>query len=182
MPTPSEYVAQVRALGWNDLQALWSAIERRDTPRWEAGRALEYLVIRAFELDGAQGRWPYSVQLFGEDVEEIDGVVYCSGLSCLVESKDLSENVAIGPIAKLRNQLLRRPAGAVGLMFSRMGFTNPARFLAHFALPQAILLWSGGEIEYALAHERMCEFLMLKYRACIEDGLPDYDVRESGIP
>ena len=182
MPTPSEYEAQIRALGWNDLRALWSAIEQRDTPGWEAGKALEYLVIRAFELDGAQVRWPYSVHLFGEEVEEIDGVVYFAGLSCLVESKDLSENVAIGPIAKLRNQLLRRPAGTVGLMFSRMGFTDPARFLAHFALPQAILLWSGDEIEYALARERMGEFLMMKYRICVEDGLPVYDVRESDIP
>ncbi|MGI8430253.1 MAG: hypothetical protein ACR2OB_13365 [Solirubrobacteraceae bacterium] len=182
MSSPWEYETRIRALGWDDLRALWSAIERRDTPGWEAGKALEYLVIRAFELDGAQVRWPYSVQLFGEDVEEIDGLVYSSGLSCLVESKDLSENVAIGPIAKLRNQLLRRPAGAVGLVFSRMGFTDPARFLAHFALPQAILLWSGGEMQYALARERMGEFLMMKYRICVEDGLPFYDVRESDIP
>lgn len=182
MPSPLEYETRIRALGWNDLHALWDDIERRDTPGWAAGKAFEYLVLRAFELDGAQVRWPYSVQLFGEEVEEIDGVVYSAGLSCLVESKDLSENVAIGPIAKLRNQLLRRPAGTVGLMFSRTGFTDPARFLAHFALPQAILLWSGGEIEYALAQERMGEFLMMKYRTCVEDGLPDYDVRERGAP
>src|SRR5947209_18388617 len=106
MPTSSEYQARIGAHGWGELQTLWNAIERRDTPGWETGKALEYLVIRAFELDGAQVRWPYAVQLFGEDVEEIDGVVYYAGLSCLAECKDLSENVAIGPIAKLRNQLL----------------------------------------------------------------------------
>jgi restriction endonuclease len=169
-------------MDWRDLRALWNAIERRDTPQWEAGKAFEHLILRAFQLDGAQVRWPYPVQLFGEEVEEIDGAIYSLGLSCLVESKDWMENVAVGPIAKLRNQLLRRPSGTVGLMFSRTGFTDPARFLAHFALPQAILLWSGAEIEYALERTRICEFLALKHRVCVEHGLPDYDIRERDIP
>jgi hypothetical protein len=182
MPTAAEYETQAGLLNWAGLRVLWSAIEQRDTPGWEAGKALEYLVLRAFQLDGAQVRWPYLVELFGEEVEEIDGAVYYAGLSCLVESKDLSENVAISPIAKLRNQLMRRPAGTVGLMFSGTGFTEAARLLAHFTLPQAILLWSGEEIEYALAQERTCDFLVAKYRACVEDGLPDYDVLERDLP
>jgi hypothetical protein len=181
MPTAAEYEAQIALLNWDGLRTLWSAIERRGTPGWEAGKALEYLVIRAFQLDGALVRWPYSVHLFGEEVEEIDGAVHCVGLSCLVESKDLVEKVAIGPIAKLRNQLLRRPAGTVGLMFSRTGFTDQARYLAHFALPQPILLWSGWEIAHALAQARFCEFLGRKYRACVEDGLPDYSIGEEEI-
>lgn len=180
MPSEAEYKDRISVLDWKGLRALWRAIEQRDTPDWEPGKAFEYLVLRAFELDGAQVRWPYSVQLFGEDVEQIDGAVYCAGLSCLIESKDLVDRVAIGPIAKMRNQLLRRPAGTVGLMFSRMGFTEPARFLAHFALPQAILLWSGEEIEYVLRQKNGCDLLLVKYRACVEDGLPDYDIRERG--
>jgi hypothetical protein len=182
MSTAAVYQARIEELGWEELQTLWTAIEQRDTPEWESGKAFEYLVIRAFQLDGAHVRWPYPVQLFGEEVEQIDGAVYCAGLACLVESKDLMDNVAIGPIAKLRNQLLRRPAGTVGLMFSRTGFTDPARFLAHFALPQAILLWSGEEIAYALRQKNICELLTLKYHVCVEHGLPDYDVRERDIP
>lgn len=89
--------------------------------------------------------------------------------------------MAFGPIAKVRNQLLRRPAGTVGLLFSRSGFTPPARSLAYFALPQAILLWSGGEMRYALEQREMCDLLVTKYRACVEDGLPDYNVRERNI-
>lgn len=182
MPTGAEYQVRIEEFSWEELQTLWMAIEQRDTTEWEAGKAFEYLILRAFQLDGAEVRWPYSVQLFGEEIEQIDGAVYCAGLSCLVESKDLAENVAIAPVAKLRNQLLRRPVGTVGLMFSRTGFTDPARVLAHFALPQAILLWSGEEIAYALRQKTICELLVLKYRVCVESGLPDYDVRERDIP
>src|SRR5436309_10604159 len=113
MPTATEYEAKIQGMRWPGLRKLWLAIEAQETPEWEPGKAFEYLVLRAFQLDGAQVRWPYLVHLFGEDVEEIDGAVYCAGLSCLVESKDLAGNVAVGPIAKLRNQLLRRPAGTV---------------------------------------------------------------------
>jgi hypothetical protein len=72
-------------------------------------------------------RYPYEVSLFGEKVEEIDGAVHLPGLSCLVESKDWGKNVAIGPIVKMRSQLLRRPGGTIGLMFSMKTFTKPAR-------------------------------------------------------
>jgi hypothetical protein len=177
------YQAMIEQYSWEDLRQLWQAIGRRDTPEWEAGKAFEYLVLRAFQLDGAQVRWPYSVRLFNqaEVVEQIDGAVHWEGLSCLVESKDLGDDkIAIAPIAKLRNQLLRRPAGTIGLMFSRTGFTDPARFLAHFALPQEILLWDGEIIEYALQQEKICEFLRSKHRVCVETGLVDYDVREEG--
>ncbi len=176
--------AMIQSLQWEDLRALWERIENRNTPEWGLGKAFEYLVIRAFQLDGADVKYSYRVRLFGEEVEQVDGVVYCSGLSCLVESKDFADrvNVDIAPIAKLRNQLLRRPANTLGLVFSRTGFTDPARHLSYFSLPQTILLWSGEEIEYALEQESICELLLLKYRVCVEDGLPDYDVRERDIP
>jgi hypothetical protein len=173
----------IRSLGWEGLRALWDNIENRSTPGWDSGKAFEYLVIRAFQLDGARVRWPYSVKLFDEEVEQIDGAVHCLGLSCLVESKDFAEGIKvnIAPIAKIRNQLLRRPAGVVGLVFSRTGFTLPARNLSCFSSPQAILLWNGEEIKYALDNEIIRELLMLKYRIYVEDGLPDYNVRERDI-
>jgi hypothetical protein len=179
-----DYERMIQSLQWDGLRTLWDNIENRSTPGWDAGQAFEYLVLRAFQLDGAEVKWPYSVELFGEKVEQIDGVVYSSGLSCLVESKDFRDktNVDIAPIAKLRNQLLRRPAATVGLVFSRTEFTEPARYLSYFSLPQTILLWSGEEIKYALDNETICELLTLKYRVCVEHGLPDYDVRERDIP
>lgn len=174
----------IQTLQWDGLRSLWQGIEQRNTPGWDQGKAFEYLVLRAFELDRADVRYSYSVKLFGEDVEQVDGVIYCFGIACLIESKDFAENVNvdIAPIAKLRNQLLRRPASTLGLIISRTGFTDPARHLSYFSLPQTILLWSGEEIKYALDQERMCDLLLLKYRVCVEDGLPDYDVRERDIP
>ena len=85
------------------------------------------------------------------------------------------------PIAKLRNQLLRRPAGTVGLVFSRTGFTEPARVLAQFTAPQAILLWSGDDLQFAFESQRICELLTLKYRICVELGVVDYDLQAGEI-
>jgi hypothetical protein len=67
-----------------------------------------------------------------------------------VESKDETADIAIAPVAKLRNQLLRRPSGTIGLLFASGRFTPAAALLAHFTLPQTILLWSRDDVEYCL--------------------------------
>ncbi|UUO15978.1 MULTISPECIES: restriction endonuclease [Aphanizomenonaceae] len=87
--------------------------------------------------------------LDGEEIEQIDGVVYADGLSCIIECKDTAKPVKIEPIAKLRNQLLRRPAATIGSIFSRSGFTEASETLAGFVAPQTILLWGGEEIKYS---------------------------------
>ncbi|MFM8330203.1 MAG: restriction endonuclease [Candidatus Methylumidiphilus sp.] len=183
MATDAEYKNAIQALGWPELRTLWDGIQQGDTPGWEAGKAFEYLVLRAFQLDGLDIRWPFSVNIFETaNVEQIDGVIHYVGLSCLVESKDYSDKVNIEPIAKLRNQLLRRPANTIGMIFSRSGFTKPAIMLCHFVFPQTILLWDGAEIEYALDNRKIAALLQLKYRASVEEGIPDYDVREEALP
>ncbi|MEM9538236.1 MAG: restriction endonuclease [Cyanobacteria bacterium P01_E01_bin.42] len=183
MATAAEYEGAIAALGWEGLRSLWQNIEQGTTDSfWESGKAFEYLVIRAFQLDGAAVRYPYSVRLFEDNVEQIDGAVYCNGLSCIVESKDLAQKVKIEPIAKLRNQLSRRPASTIGLVFSREGFTNSARTLVTFSAQPTILLWNGEEVQYSLEQERIGEFLTDKYRACVEEGIPDFDFRRGNIP
>src|ERR1700722_12583710 len=67
MPTGEEYESRIKKLNWNGLLKLWRAITAGDTPGWEPGKALEYLILRAFDLDNAQVRWPFSVFLFGRD-------------------------------------------------------------------------------------------------------------------
>lgn len=165
---------------------MWQGIEQRDTPGWDPGKAFEYLVLRAFELDGAEVRFPFQVQLFEEGavVEQIDGAIHLRELSCLVESKDTGEPMGIEPIAKMRNQLLRRPGGVGGVVFSRTGFTGPAVRLAHFCAPQAILLWDGEEFAHAITHptRRVAVRLLSKYRRYVERGMPNYDTRNEDIP
>jgi Restriction endonuclease len=182
LATAAEYQARIESFQWADLRSLWAAITRRGTPDWEPGKAFEYLVLRAFQLDGATVRWPYSVRLFDEELEQIDGVVYSGGLACLVESKDFTDMLVGGDsIAKLRNQLLRRPGNVLGMVFSRTGFTSPARKQSYFALPQTILLWEGEELEYALEVESICQQLVRKYQICVEEGLTDYLIVEGDV-
>jgi hypothetical protein len=184
MPTREEYEAQAQAMGWPELRALWNQIKFRDTPGWAPGKAFEYLVLRAFDLHGADVRWPYPVSLYGqgEVIEEIDGSVRVGGLYSLIESKDEDGNIAIAPIAKLRNQLLRRPAGTFGMVFSSHSYTEAALQLAQFALPQAILLWTGTQVEFALNNERICDLCERKYRACVDYGMVDFDISLGAIP
>jgi hypothetical protein len=182
LATAAEYQARMESFQWADLRSLWADITQRDTPTWEPGKAFEYLVLRAFQLDGATVRWPYRVNLFDEVLEQIDGVIYCGGLACVVESKDLSNgSVDVAPVAKIRNQLQRRPGNVLGVIFSRTGFTNPARKQSYFAFPQTILLWEGEELEYALEQESICHALIQKYRFCVEEGCTDYSTVERGI-
>lgn len=173
---PVDYVDRIRELDWPGLRRLWNEIEEGTAAGWPPGRALEHLVLRAFELGGATVRWPYPVRVDGAIVEQIDGAVYLGSLSCLVECKDTAAPTRVDAIAKLRNQLLRRHASVIGLMFSRKGFTASALTLAQYLAPQVILLWTGGDIAYLLEHEDFCSALRRKYQHSIEMGIPEYDL------
>ncbi len=177
MSAGEEYVNRIRLLDWDGLLSLWEEIRSGNTPEWPSGKALEYLVLRAFELDGAEVVWPFHVKIAGDIVEQIDGIVYADGLTCILECKDTSDPVNVEPIAKLRNQLLRRPAGVVGGLISRSGFTEPARTLAQYLAPQTILLWEGSEIEYVLRRREIKAALKRKYRYYVEHAAPDYNIK-----
>ena len=170
MPLAADYAARIRALEWNGLRELWARINAGHVPEWPAGRALEHLVLRAFELDGATVRWPFRVTMEDEPVEEIDGAIYAAGLSCLVETKDTSAQVDVGALAKLRSQLARRPAGVIGLFFSRSSFTQSAKALSGFFAPQTVLLWSGEDVTRILRTEAPVQALLDRYRLCVEEG------------
>jgi hypothetical protein len=178
MPTNAEYEAAIRRLKWSGLQKLWENIKSGSIdPWWPKGKAFEYLVIRMFELDKAQVTWPYPVDIFdGQAKEQIDGAVRFGGSHWLVESKDEDDKIAIDPIAKLRNQMLRRPWGTIGLVFTSTNFTPSAVLMTHFALPQPILLWTGAEVEHALGRKKICVFAQEKYRMCVERGVVDFDI------
>jgi hypothetical protein len=182
--TELDSVDRIRACDWPGLTKLWTAIESGSTPEWRPGKALEYLVLRAFQIEGAQIEWPYSVSTadvargsVGAVVEQVDGFVMVDGLACVLECKDHREPLSIESIAKLRNLLLRRPAQVVGLAVSRSGFTAPAMLLARFLWPQTILLWTGDEIAYALETRGFRAGLAAKYKASLTKGIPYYHIR-----
>jgi hypothetical protein len=72
---------------------------------------------------------------------------------------------------------MRRHASTIGIVFSQRGFTAPAVILARYVAPQMILLWDGHEVSYALRQRQMRQSLKAKYRFCIEQGDPLFDIR-----
>lgn len=149
----NEYERRIKKLQREGLLALWQRIWTRAPTDWPPGKAFEYLILRAFELEAATVRYPFEVRwgaAAGGDeryaIEQLDGAIHLelAGLHALVESKDEAGQVNVEPIAKLRNQLMRRPSSATGVCFSVRGFTTPARLLANMMAPQTVLLWHGA--------------------------------------
>lgn len=177
MATPSEKALKYRSdadrMGWSEIAALWEKITRDDTPEWDSGKALEHLIVRAFALSNLEVEYPYDVPPGGDPIEQIDGIVYLDGLAFLLECKD-KEKVDIEAIAKLRNQLFRRPDTAMGCVFVSNEFTLPARTLVDFAVPHRILLWPGADIESAIAARDFAGALRAKYRHLCKYGLTDH--------
>jgi hypothetical protein len=160
-------------MAWKDLNKLWSQINAGETPGWESGKALEHLVIRAFRINGLEAEYPYDVPPGGAVLEQIDGLVHMDCHTFLVECKD-KDTVDIEAIAKLRNQLLRRPDTTLGCVFAADRFTDPALILADFSVPHRILLWSGLDIDVCLKKKSFRGMLLDKYRHLCKFGLTDH--------
>lgn len=144
---------------------------------WESGKLFEYVVLQAFQIEGAIVRWPYSVKIDKEVVEQIDGAISYSNRHILIECKDWAKSINIEPFAKMRNQLMQRPAGVIGCIFSRSGYTDPAIGLSRFCSPQTILLWENDELEVCIKHSMMIEGLEIKLRKAAEEFRYLYNVK-----
>lgn len=186
--TELEYAQKIQALNWDELKVLWDNILNNNTPDWASGKAFEYLIIRMFELDKLEVRYPFSVPLpySSRSMEQIDGVVYIDNIAILIESKDYSNdgkksNINIEPIAKMRNQLNRRPYVSVGCVFSAGGFTEPVSTLIDYLGSETILLWQGEEIEKCLIDKNIKDFFKIKFKNRIEFGIHDFNITTIGI-
>ena len=179
--TKSEtYIHNIRQLNNDGLQQLFAQIQVKDTPDWADGKALEYLILRQFEIEGAEVIYPFSVLgrgEYNEVIEQIDGMVYTDSISCLIECKDQVKKVDFLPLAKMRNQLLRRPAATIGSVFTTSTFTDAAGTLAAYTGQQVILLWEKTEIEYVIQNNCICDSLKKKYRHFNEHCAPDLNTR-----
>jgi hypothetical protein len=183
MPSENDLKNKVQTYGWVELKTLWQNIQEGNTPDWASGKALEYFILRAFELEGAEVRYPFSIPINtlasytkGNDLEQIDGVIYVNGLSCLIECKDKGNAINFEPIAKLRSQLMRRPSATIASIFSMEGFTEPASILLDFIHPQTILAWEKNQIESCLRERFFCQALTKKYQKAIEFGTYNFYV------
>lgn len=177
MARPSEQALEDRRradeLTWEEIEALWTDLQDAGTAGWGAGKALEHLVVRAFALSGLKVEYPYDVPLAGRPLEQIDGMVYLGEVPFLIECKD-RDAVDIEAIAKLRNQLLRRPPATMGCVFVSGTFTRPAIILSDFAAPHRITLWSSLDIAGAIQARDFAEVLRRKYHELCMFGLTDH--------
>lgn len=183
--TAEECEAKIAALDWDGLKNLWEQILDCNTPDWDSGKAFEYLVVRMFELDGLKVKYPFNVNMpFNlKTMEQIDGVVYHDSIGILLESKDYSDtndkiklNVNIEPIAKLRNQLNRRPYLTIGCVFSAGGFTEPVSTLIDYLGNETILLWTQEEINLCIKKKSIRNYLLHKIENRIEHGIHNFDI------
>ncbi len=169
-----EYQRRVLALGHEELVALWSGLRVGVMPvEWPPGVLLEYLILRAFQLEGAEVTWPYRVYRKGVLLEQIDGVVYFDGVSCLVECKDVTRPVETIAIVKLKSQILRRPRTTLGALFCTGEVSEAAFTLVEMLPPPDVLLWEGAEIDLALRGQRLLEGMRMKLRHAVETGFVD---------
>lgn len=176
--TDKQMKQTIRKMGWDDLVAKWRRRNEKDIKdAWGQGKFFEYAIIRAFEIEGAQVRYPYSVHshhigIEGNEVlEQIDGAIYVDGLSVIVESKDYkNKNIDIEPLAKLQVRLRRRPSPVIGCLFCASDMTWPAQALIETLMPHTILFWSKRDIEYCFENKHFVEGLHEKYKSVIEDG------------
>lgn len=172
-----EYQRRVLALGHEGLLELWQGLRAGvSPPEWPAGVLLEYLLLRAFQLEGAEVTWPYRVYQARVLLEQIDGIIYFDGVSCLVESKDVTRTVDALAIVKLKSQLLRRPRTTIGAVFNTGTFSPTALSLLRMLPPPDVLLWEGEEIDFALQGQRLLEGMRRKLRHAVETGFADWDL------
>jgi hypothetical protein len=169
-----EYQRRVLALGHEGLLELWTGLrEGRSPPDWPAGILLEYLVLRAFQLEGAEVIWPYRVYRNGVLLEQIDGVIYFDGVPCLVECKHLTIPVDTVTIVKLKSQILRRPRITIGVLFCTGEVSEAVSTLMEMLPPPDVLLWEGDELEMALRSRRLLEGMRRKLRHAVEMGFAE---------
>lgn len=159
-------------LSWEDLERLWQDLRRDAVAGWRLGKAFEHLVMRAFSLSGLRTEYPYNVPVAGHPLEQIDGLVYLRDTPFLVECKDRS-SADIGAIAKMRNQLARRPPATMGCVFVSGAFSDPAVILTNFAAPHRITLWDGTDVAEALTARDFASTLARKYHDLCMFGLTD---------
>jgi hypothetical protein len=178
MPTFANSQAMMdEAMTWSrkDLVNKWRSIRsNREISGWAPGKAFEYLVIRAFQLEETDVRWPFEVtypQKFGI-VEQLDGIVYVDHRPFIIESKDRNDAVTIGTVAKLRFRLEKRPPGTMAVLFSVGRISTPTEVFAQFASPLNVLLWSAADMEVALHSSGMTDGLRRKFAHAVQYGLP----------
>lgn len=168
---------KIRTYNWEGLKRLWLKVQKHNTPGWEAGKALEYMIIRAFDLEGVEVAYPYSNKVINAQ-EQFDGYVFIKdlGVGFIFECKDWAKNVAFDELAKVHGRLTYRTPTTFGVFVSRNGFTPSATELMYMMHPHNVLLWSFEDIEECFKHHKFVKALKYKYQYAMMTANPNIAV------
>lgn len=156
---------RVQRYDWAKLESFWQRIKNKKTSKWSSGKALEYMLVRAFDLSGAEVVYPYNNNVLTAQ-EQFDGFVFVKelGAGFLIECKDWQVNVPFDELAKLHGRLSYRTSSTYGIFLSRTGFTASAVEMMYMMHPHNILLWSFNEIDECFKNHKFLEALKYKYQ------------------
>ena len=158
-------IATIRSYNWPKLKKFWTQIKVGNTPEWASGKALEYMLVRAFDLEGAEVVYPYNNEVHSAK-EQFDGYVFVKelGAGFLIECKDWNDKVTFDELAKLHGRLTYRMPSTYGIFLSKTGFTPSAVELMFMMHPHNILLWSYDEIDECFKNQKFMKALKYKYQ------------------
>jgi len=180
-----EYEKLIQKKEWSDLEDFWASVKSGTTSQdWAVGKALEYFVIKAFELAGFSVSYPYLIPLdrtlsaaSRKTMEQIDGLASKDGLTLLIESKDEAKT-NIEAIYKLYSQLQRRPPSTMGCLVFTGYLTDETLHLVNFLTPRRILLVDQNDLDFvAQSPEDFSNNIFEKYLKLCKDGfieVPSY--------
>ena len=172
-------VNTIRSYDRNKLKKFWLQIKDGSTPGWSTGKALEYMLIRAFDLEGAEVVYPYNNNIL-DSQEQFDGYVFVKDLGAgfLIECKEWKEKVSFDELAKLHGRLTYRMPSTYGVFLSKSGFTPSAVELMYMMHPHNVLLWSYDEIDECFKNFKFMKALKYKYQYAMVTANPNIAVRE----
>lgn len=158
-------ITNIRSYDWGKLKKFWSQIKIGNTSGWASGKALEYMLVRAFDLEGAEVVYPYNNTVHIAK-EQFDGYIFVKelGAGFLIECKDWNDKVTFDELAKLHGRLTYRMPSTYGIFLSKMGFTPSSVELMFMMHPHNILLWSFDEIDECFKNHKFMKALKYKYQ------------------
>ena len=158
-------IKRVQGYDWIQLERFWQKIKNKTAPKWSKGKALEYMLIRAFDLEGAEVLYPYNNEVLKAQ-EQFDGFVFVKelGVGFLIECKDWNDKVAFDELAKLHGRLSYRMNTACGLFLSRSGYTPSAIEMMYMVHPHNIILWEFSDIDECFKNRTFLKALKYKYQ------------------
>ena len=176
-PAEQRMVNTIRGYNRQKLKKFWQQIKSGNTLGWATGKALENMLVRAFDLEGAEVVYPFN-NLVLTSQEQFDGYVFVKelGAGFLIECKEWKDKVAFDELAKLHGRLAYRMPSTYGLFLSKSGFTPSAVELMFMMHPHNVLLWSYSEIDECFKNFKFMKALKYKFQYAMITANPNIAV------